>query len=395
MRHHKMRFGLTVFLIVVIFSFSAAGAMAQGIIIDHTCTDLSKIPDAWINQVKSSLQVHYAHTSHGEQIYTGLDRLSTSNGKYAFYPDNCTMPDTTQYLSMMEGQYMDGYCETYITPDYYWQGSSALDITRNMLNTRSVNVSMWAWCAQLDYYTASDVQGYLSAMSQLESEYPGVTFVYFTGNAQSEEQNRVDRNNQIRDYCRANNKVLFDFADLDCWYGGEQYQVNGIPMEHPQYHGDEAGHTTFGSCDNKAKAFWWLLARIAGWDGNSGSSALSLGITANGSTGSIEVSNGTPVSIRISVASGTSAGQNADWWIAANTSFASPNNWYTFAFGSGWSSGLSNYTQTPVYDISSHEVLNMMLPPGSYTFYFAMNAPDGTPSGPWWDLKAVAVEVAP
>jgi hypothetical protein len=41
-------------------------------------------------------------------------------------------------------------------------------------------------------------------------------------------------------------------------------------MEHPHYNGDEAAHTTFESCENKAKALWWLLARIAGWEGLNG-----------------------------------------------------------------------------------------------------------------------------
>ena len=104
-------------------------------------------------------------------------------------------------------------------------------------------------------------------MSQLEAEFPDIMFIYMTGNAQSSEQNRYDGNNQIREYCRGNNKFLFDFADLDCWYNGEQHTENGIPMEHPQYHGDEAGHTTYTSCDNKGRAFWWLLARMAGWSG--------------------------------------------------------------------------------------------------------------------------------
>jgi hypothetical protein len=61
---------------------------------------------------------------------------------------------------------------------------------------------------------------------------------------------------------------LFDFADLDCWYNGQQHLVNGIPMEHPNFHGDEAGHTTYESCENKARAFWWLMARLAGWEGS-------------------------------------------------------------------------------------------------------------------------------
>ncbi len=248
----------------------SATMFSQGVIIDHTCTDIGKIPDTWINKIKSMLKIHYAHTSHGEQITEGLERLSNANSKYNYYPDNCTVPQTTQYLSLMDGQYFDYYCETYVTPDLYWEGSYGLNITRSVLNSFDVNISLWAWCTQLDDYSQAEARAYLDAMSGLESEFPDVTFIYMTGNAQSEEQNRYDRNNQIRDYCRNNNKVLFDFADLDCWYNGQQYTENGIPMEHPQYHGDQGGHTTFESCENKAKAFWWLLARIAGWDGNGG-----------------------------------------------------------------------------------------------------------------------------
>ncbi len=226
MKRHVWRFFLSLFLFLAAsLFFSLDTVSAQGIVIDHTCTDLTKIPDVWINRVKSDLKIHYAHTSHGEQIYEGLDRLASTDARYAFFSDNCTMPESTAHLSMMEGQYVYDYCETYITPDYYWQGTEALNVTRNMLSTRDVNVSMWAWCTQLDYYTQAGGQEYLDNMSQLESEYPGVIFVYFTGNAQSEEENRVARNEKIRSYCRENNKILFDFEDLDCWYNGEQYEV--------------------------------------------------------------------------------------------------------------------------------------------------------------------------
>jgi hypothetical protein len=140
-------------------------------------------------------------------------------------------------------------------------------MTRSVLSRNNVTVSGWAWCTQLDSDSEADVRLYLDRMSQFEKEFPAVKFVYFTGNAQAREKNRQQRNNQIREYCNANGKILFDFGDLDCWYQGEQYVRDGIPMEHSRYHGDDGGHTTFSSCENKAKAFWWMLARLAGWDG--------------------------------------------------------------------------------------------------------------------------------
>ena len=169
----------------------------------------------------------------------------------------------------MNGQFVvnDGYCETYVTPDLYWQEDYGIEMTRWMLRHHDINVSIWAWCSQLDYYSESEVRLYLDRIASLQAEFPDVVFVFMTGNAQSHENNRYSRNNQIREYCRDNRMYLFDFADLDCWYDGEQYLSGGIPMEHPRYHGDEAGHTTLESCRNKAKAFWWLVARIAGWQG--------------------------------------------------------------------------------------------------------------------------------
>ncbi len=240
-----------------------------GFVIDHNCTDISRIPDEWIGQAKELWKIHYAHTSHGEQITEGLRLLSNENSRYRFYSADCSMPAAQDRLRMMDGQYIQqyGYCETYITPDLYWESDFGLNITRWVLNNIDSNISLWAWCTQLDYYSESEVQQYLDRINQLESEFPDVTFIYMTGNAQSVEANRYQRNNQIREYCKNNNKILFDFEDLDCWYNGEQYLEDGIPCEHPHYHGDQAGHTTFESCRNKARAFWWLLARMAGWNG--------------------------------------------------------------------------------------------------------------------------------
>lgn len=262
-------------LILVVFhchtgdSNQGNGTSRTALLIDHTCTDISQIPDEWLSRAKEIWNIHYAHTSHGEQVTEGLNRLCQEDARYRFYRSYCEVPQATDGLSLMDGQYMHqaSYCETYITPDLYWETEYGMTATRWVLSNFQVNVSLWAWCCQLDYYSQSEVQTYLDRMSRLESEFPGVTFIYMTGNAQSPEANRYQRNNEIREYCRTNNKILFDFADLDCWYNGQQHLENGIPTEHPHYHGDQAGHTTIESCLNKAGAFWWMMACLAGWDG--------------------------------------------------------------------------------------------------------------------------------
>ena len=238
--------------------------------VDHRCTNLSSVPGTWVGSVQSDIKLHYAHTSHGEQLTEGLSRIESADNFYSVSIGYSELPSEAGALCIFDGQIGD----TYIGPEMFWETTEGMDMTRAVLDQNGeINVCMWCWCGQLEYYGSGEVDGYLTAISTLENEYPDVTFVYMTGNAQAEGgegYNRLQRNNQIRTYCEENNKLLFDFADIDCWYNGVQhtyeYQGMAIPSEHPHYYGDEAGHTTYGSCENKGVALWCRLAVIEGWN---------------------------------------------------------------------------------------------------------------------------------
>ena len=267
-------------LLAVFLVLSSTIVSGECLVIDHRHTNASMIPVYWIERAKE-LTVHYAHTSHGSQIISGLNALGESDQQYRVAvreADTAGLPevDDTPALRIYDGNPP----ETYVMPEGYWASPEGLESTERVARTGEYDLSMWSWCGQQSENDAATVNRYLATLDSLEKQHNRMRFIYMTGHTDGGSAT-LERNNQlIRDYCQRNGKVLFDFADIESWDpAGKRYPDTDDSCgwcgdwcdSHPQDCvglTDECAHSHPLNCNLKAQAFWWMMARLSGWDGN-------------------------------------------------------------------------------------------------------------------------------
>lgn len=278
------------FLLLAVFAHAAGP-----VIIDHFSTDIRKIPESAIQAAKNTLHIAYGHTSHGSQLISGmgsnnglsLDQFMTANG---------SSPGLYRWNNGGTGGALDLH-------DYFVPGdlgnpdrTAWAQRTREYLNNPAnsdVNVVMWSWCGQAATSIAN-IDIYLNLMEGLIADYPNVSFVFMTGHLDGTGPSGLLNlaNEHIRNHCRTNNRILFDFADIESYdpdgqinymeYGADDgcyYDRDGNGSRESNWALDwQAGHVqgldwwASGAAHSqhlngnlKGYAAWWLWARLAGW----------------------------------------------------------------------------------------------------------------------------------
>jgi uncharacterized repeat protein (TIGR01451 family) len=266
---------------------------AQPIIIDHTTIDITAIPQPWIEAAKNNLHIYYGHTSHGSQLVSGMDGLvdfANGGGLGLSLPD-----DIFAGLDVEETSPDAGYYPTWVDNTRTYLGNPD-PVTGRGTTHPEANVVIWSWCGQVSGISADDlINHYLDPMSQLEADYPGIVFVYMTGHSDGtgETGNLHLRNQQIRQYAIQNNKVLYDFYDIELYDPDGNYYGDKLVNDQCDYDSDGNGsrdknwavdwqnthiqnqdwyscgcaHSQALNCNQKAYGAWWLWARLAGWNG--------------------------------------------------------------------------------------------------------------------------------
>jgi len=304
-----------VFLMAGLLAFPA---FPQQYIADHTVATeavIRGIPESYINQARSDLVVAYQHTSHGTHVAYGVYGLQDykTGDDLLFGVSTSGQPGKLDFRDYA----LESYAPSGVTAiDLSVDEDAFIQTTRNYLDAaenEDVNVVMWSWCD----ITGHNVSGnYLPGMASLISEYgpggtkigtgPGqrvnaVTFVFMTGhavlNANTGALQPAPQAELIKNYCNSHGYFCLDYYSIDSHdmdgnyypdvgddgnsstYGGNFYQdwqsAHSLGLDYFENKTTPGGSVAFGehntqhiTANRKGFAFWWILARIAGWNGS-------------------------------------------------------------------------------------------------------------------------------
>ncbi len=275
-------------LIFCIAFFAVIFPLSGQIIADHTVVDkYDDIPQQYIDSVKTMWLV-IAGESHSEAYRDGLAQLEVLNPVYAVNVRESGTPDpyTTDNLRVSRATWGDLSNETgwqygYGEEDWF---TSEIAISRTKAgitycNSHGLTIGAiglgWCWDPEIvdfsEYINAT--RSYIDYCA--DSIKTKIIFTTGTVDSYTGETGYLKHlgYESIRDSVKHHpDWILFDYADILCYDDNGRDSIvtwNGHPypvIASDNLLGDYTGHIGMNGALRLAKAMWWMLARIKGWN---------------------------------------------------------------------------------------------------------------------------------
>lgn len=245
----------------------------DSIVIDHTQVDAGVIPMEWLDQARA-LDTFFGHRSVGNNILDGMgDLMGMDAQRYTIAIDG-SGPSWFESHS--------GIGHTSIGSNQHPQTKiDHFDRLIRLDGYDNADLAMMKFCPS-DSLPFGDMPGdeiwiaYRDMMAALETDYPELAIVWWTFPLATAADNRGNDqravfNNSVRQYCAAHECVLFDIADIES-HDPSGNPVTSITGHESMWNGYsyDGGHLNEVGRQRVANAYWSLLARSAGWNGNGG-----------------------------------------------------------------------------------------------------------------------------
>ncbi|MGD0744464.1 MAG: hypothetical protein ABSA45_04835 [Verrucomicrobiota bacterium] len=206
----KRLFYTSILLLAWLF-ISATAARGGFVQIGYTnCLAVTNFSQSLMNEI-GQLKWYFAHASVGGNMMDGIADLHGMNPNfYQFHgvSEDGNPPATTETGGIYE--YMRG------NPGWQVKVDTFQTYVSNGWRFPKVNFALNKMC-WID--PTADLNYYIRSMTNLEAAFPQTMFVYATMPLNTSEDNdnylRSLYNDGLRDWCRTNNRVLFDIADVE------------------------------------------------------------------------------------------------------------------------------------------------------------------------------------